>query len=462
LRLLSHQLAQAADSEATRVEAVRVDGDRIEMLLSSPVTAPPGPFESPDGQVWTLAADVGDPHLEDIAGRRTAPSPALVTVGHLDGSPILIDLETGPLTITGDPELAKALICSLAIELATSVWADDLRVAVIGTPPAGLAGLERIEIVTDLDAFLLRLELEEKSAKEALASAGHSSRWSARLSGVGDAWTPTIVLQLPDTSTKPGLAVPPGAGFVSWEEAPSARSRTLTLGEDRDRLEPLGLDLDRAGLSEVLVEAAAEVIEVALSDEPGLELVPSPQPVEAVTPPDTPSGYPVRLMSQPQPFDLAAPDPDRVLVRILGPVRIEGAQNSVQRRRIKELIVYLALHPEGVTDQQIMVALWPGDTPTRSAFNQTVSRARAALGTARDGHPIIPYVQDSLYRPSTHLISDLQLLEGVPGYLETEGATRGDPFAGSEGFEWAYVEGHAHRAAALLERARTLAGASPG
>lgn len=106
-----------------------------------------------------------------------------------------------------------------------------------------------------------------------------------------------------------------------------------------------------------------------------------------------------------------------------------------------------------MTDEQIMVALWPGDTPTRSAFNQTVSRARAALGTASDGLPIIPYVQDGLYRPSMHLVSDLQLLErrNSEDATTAEIQIAGDPFAGSKGFEWAYVEGHAHRAAALIE-----------
>lgn len=460
LRLLGHQLARAADNEATRIDAVRVDGDQIEILLNGPVKAPSGPFESTDGHVWTLRADVDGPDLEDIARRSTAPSPALVTIGHLNGSPVLIDLETEPLTIAGDPGRAAAFIWSLAIELATSVWADDLRVVVVGTPPPGLAGLDRIETVTDFKGLIPQINVDEQSAEEALAATGQSSRWSARLAGVGDAWTPTIILVTPDADPEPDLAPPPGVGLVRWEEAPSGRTRKLILGEAQDRLEPLGLDLDHAGLVEGLVGSAAEVIAVALSDEPGQELTTPPEPTPAVvSPPPPPSSGPIDLRSQPAPFDPAAPDPDRVLVRILGPVRIEGAKNPIQRRRIKELIVYLALHPEGVTDEQIMIALWPGETPTRSAFNQTVSRARAALGTARDGQPIIPYVESGLYRPSSHLVSDIQLLEGCPGRWEGEEGTGQDPFSGTEGFEWAYVEGHAHRASALLERARTVAGA---
>jgi len=461
LRLLGHQLARAADNEATRIDAVRVDGDQIEILLNGPVKAPPGPFESIDGHVWTIRTDVDDPELDDIAGRRTAPSPALVTIGHLNGSPVMIDLEAESLTITGDRDRAAALIWSLAIELATSVWADDLRVVVVGAPPPGLAGLDRIETVTDFKGLIPQINVDEQSAKEALAATGQSSRWSARLAGVGDAWTPTIILVLPDADPEPDLAPPPGAGLVRWAEAPSGRPRLLILGEAQDRLEPLGLDLDHAGLVEGLVEAAGEAIAVALSDDPGAELTTPLEPTRAVmSPPGPPSSGPIDLRSQPAPFDPAAPDPDRVLVRILGPVRIEGAKNPIQRRRIKELIVYLALHPEGVTDEQIMIALWPGETPTRSAFNQTVSRARAALGTARDGQPIIPYVENGLYRPSRHLVSDLQLLELLPGPWESEEATSGEPFAGTEGYEWAYVEGHPHRAAALLERARTMASTS--
>jgi len=459
LRLLGHCLVHSTDADRTRIDAVRVDGDRIEILLTNPVSARPGPFEAPGGQVWTLPADADDTQLTETASRSTAPSPALVTVGRLNGQPVLVDLEHMPLTLTGDRQRATTFIWSLALELATSVWADDLRVIVVGTAPPGLAGLDRIETVDSLAPLIPELELDEEAAREALAAASYGSRWSARIAGAGDAWAPTVILVTPDADE--ALMTPPGVGFVRWSEQAPPGGRTLHLGEDRDRLEPLGLDLDHASISEDLMRATAEVIAVALSEEPGPELNPEPAPPPVATPRTPPSSYPIDLRTQSEPFDVTAPDPDRVLVRIFGPVRIEGAKHPIQRRRIKELIVYLALHPEGVTDEQIMIALWPGETPTRSAFNQTVSRARAALGTASDGQPLIPYIENGLYRPSRHLLSDLDLLERHSQFGDAGDAPDGEPFSGSDGFEWAYVEGHAHRAAALAERARTLPAREP-
>jgi hypothetical protein len=106
-----------------------------------------------------------------------------------------------------------------------------------------------------------------------------------------------------------------------------------------------------------------------------------------------------------------------------------------------------------------MTALWLGDTPTHSAFNQTVSRARAALGNDVNGDPILPYVDHSLYKPSRHMVCDALVFEGALARgAGSEGISiRGDPFAGSSGFDWAYVEGQAHWAAVVIEQARTPA-----
>ena len=451
LRLLGCQLS-LGNATAARVDAVRVEGDRIEVLLTESVQAPAGPFEVTGGKVWTLPAESLDAHLAEIASQRTAPAPALATVGNLHGQPVLIDLEARLLGISGDAERARNLMWSMAAELATNPWSDDLRVIVVGHPVAGLANLERVEIVASADDVRASVDSWQASMTEALADLGLASSWDARLAGVGDAWAPAVVLLMPEAGD-PDL--PEGIGVVRWiSDAATEPGRTLHLGETSDRLEPVGLDLDPTGLDGQLLEAVGQLVEVALSDEPGEELVITPPPAEIESVPaaalrvvDVRNGVP--------PLDPEALDPDRVLVRVLGPVRIDGPNVPVFRRRTREFVVYLALHSEGVTDEQVITALWPGDTPSRTAFNQLVSRTRVLLGSASDGLPYIPHVQVGLYRPSRHLVSDLTLLEraiATGGALDDIEIT-GTPFAGSEGFEWAYVEGHAHRAAALIERA---------
>jgi hypothetical protein len=446
LRLLAHQIATSADSRSTRIEAVRVDGDDIEILLTSAVAAEPGPFDVVDGRVWTLPAGADAAALTDTASRVTAPAPALVTIGHLECCQVLVDLEAGPLAIVGDAANATAVLWSITAELATSCWADDIRIVVIGEPPAGLHGLDRVESYASIDAVADELWHSTEAMRRALGDLDQDSAWSARLSAVGDAWTPTLVLVSPDASGEvdPSLT----AGVVRCADTPRPEERVLRMEPDRCVLEPLGLSLSLPGLPEDLIQPTAEVLDVAASNEPGPVLdLREHQPACYVMPTKTPAG-------EEQVEDES--DPDRVLVRILGPVRIEGAKNPIQRRRIKELIVYLSLHPEGVTDEQIMAALWPGDTPTRSAFNQTVSRARAALGYDADGEPIIPFVDHSLYRPSRHLVCDALLLErAFANGASVDGITiSGDPFAGSAGFDWAYVEGQAYWAAVLIEKAR--------
>jgi hypothetical protein len=438
LRLLACQLADG-DADGCRIDPVRVADDAIEILLTKSTDSPAGPFEVTGSRAWTLRDDIGSQELEDRAARQSAPAPALVTVGRLGDADVLIDLETSPLTITGDPETARRVLWSITTELATSPWADDLQLLYIGEPPVGVAGLDRVEQFSTVAEAAEAVTARSTSTDGALSRSGHRDPWSARLANHGDGWPPTIVVIGGDEAEDI-----PGASVVRVAEHAAPDARTLVVDDQGCRLEPLGLDLALPGLPEDLIKPTQELIATALDDEPGPEIdLRVTVPAHYVAPPE------VREADEITPATEGA-----ILVRILGPVVIDGAP-AVNRRRVKELIVYLALHPEGVTAEQITAALWPGDTPTRAAFNQTVTRARAALGDDPDGEPYIGYVQDSRYRPSRYLLCDAILLEQAVATSTASGdflCSTGQPFAATPGFEWAYVEGHAYRAAALLER----------
>ncbi len=67
-----------------------------------------------------------------------APFPALVSFGHDDaGSRILVDLEGAPgvISLLGDRTVALQIAIAVALELATNLWSDDLRVCLVGFPP---------------------------------------------------------------------------------------------------------------------------------------------------------------------------------------------------------------------------------------------------------------------------------------------------------------------------------------
>lgn len=55
--------------------------------------------------------------------------------------------------------------------------------------------------------------------------------------------------------------------------------------------------------------------------------------------------------------------------------------------RVRELLVFLALHPEGATREALVAALWAGNPPERptNALNTALSRLRRSLATATEG-----------------------------------------------------------------------------
>jgi len=454
LRLLARQLADSGCAETTRVDVVRVDGGAIEILLTNPVEIAPGPFEVVGGKVWTLPADIEDVALTAVAREQTSPTPALVTVGHLDGCQVLLNLEDRGLCLTGDRELARALIWSLTLELATSTIADDVRLIVVGTPPAGIERLDRIEMIDDVVGPVAGWAVAEASA---LSQLGQPSAWAARVHGVGDAWPPMVVLVDPDAVV--GSIDLGGAAVVGWTDGVARTEPSLHLAVDGVRLEPLGLELAPSGLDDELLEATGELLSIAFSDEPGEPVILDLRETEDPDVTELPAGVPV--VHPPLAVEHRAA-PSAILVRVLGPVVIEGLGAPVTRRRVKELIVFLALHPEGVTESQIKAALWPGDEPSTPAFNQTMSRARTALGEASDGMPYVGYVKNSRYRPHVELRVDAIELERAlvdPDCNDLGGVVadlvRGDPFAASgPGWHWAYTDGTAYRLAALIEQAR--------
>lgn len=446
LRLLANQLADG-DATECRVDTVRVADDAIEILLTRAVDAPAGPFQVAGGRAWTLPAEAVSPEFEERAAQRTSPAPALVTIGRLGDADVLVDLEPASLTIAGDPVNARRVLWSITTELATSPWADDIQLLYVGVPPEGLAALDRVEQFSTTADAADAVASRSTATERALASAGYADPWSARLANHGDGWPPSIVVIAAEHES----GDVPGASVVRFADSEEQGGRTLVVDDQGCYLQPLGLRLAPPGLPIELVEPTQELLATAIDDDPGPEIdLRVPAAARYVAPPE------------PREVDEITPATDgAVLVRVLGPVVIDGAP-SVNRRRVKELIVYLAIHPEGVTTEQITAALWPGEEPTRAAFNQTVTRARAALGDDPDGQPYVGYVHDGRYRPSRYLLCDAVLLEEAvaAGLCLDDVEVNGQPFAATPGFEWAYVEGHAYRAAALVERlpSRALSG----
>ncbi len=77
-----------------------------------------------------------------------------------------------------------------------------------------------------------------------------------------------------------------------------------------------------------------------------------------------------------------------VEVAVLGRVEVRGVAGSLARRpKLTELVVFLALHPEGATTSAWSTALWPHRRVPGQTIANRLSEARRLLGFAPDDRP---------------------------------------------------------------------------
>jgi hypothetical protein len=77
-----------------------------------------------------------------------------------------------------------------------------------------------------------------------------------------------------------------------------------------------------------------------------------------------------------------------VEIAVLGPIEVRGAPGSLDKRPVlTELIVYLAMHPEGASAAAWQNALWPGRSVPPQSVSNRLSEARRLLGMELDGTP---------------------------------------------------------------------------
>ena len=162
----------------------------------------PAPFTATgDPTIWTLPADarlLSAEELAEVAG----PFPSLVTIGHdLDNAHVLLDLEhAAALAVDGDPESSVAVLAAIAAELATSRWADDLQVTVVGCLPElpAAIGTGRVRHVETLGELLPVLERRAISIREFMAQTQipdlQHARSAANQRPHSGAWYPEILL----------------------------------------------------------------------------------------------------------------------------------------------------------------------------------------------------------------------------------------------------------------------------
>lgn len=464
----------------------RLTSEQFELYLTDAATLPAPFVATEQGHVWLLPADAG--RGLDAAELREvpAPFPSLVTVGHgpEDGH-LLLDLERlGTLAVVGDHDRSREVMAALAVELATSPWADDLQVTLVGTCPELAAGLDtgRIRYLPTVGSLLGELTTRARNDRVALAESGAYSLDDARARGVAvAAWTPEIVLlgeplgpeqeeQLAElVGSLPRVAV---AAVTSGHGAVGQWSLELAAGEpDAAVLQPVGVEVQPQRLDR---HQYIQILELL-----GITAQPAARPWvdtagRTVGEPEPGDVGPGLLESLEADFDRpAAPDPvvdqpfdddgaevasapeavpgDGPTVLLLGPVEVEDAEGPVEQskyRQLTEIAAFIALHP-GRGHSALDDAMWPGSRVTQNTRNTAISKLRRWFGRDTHGDDYLPRV-DSGYRfhagVSTDwdqwraLVGDDPTLAGTQQLVAALEMVRGQPFTGVNPRRYGWAE----------------------
>ncbi|WP_026874228.1 BTAD domain-containing putative transcriptional regulator [Jiangella gansuensis] len=467
LRGLAESLARTGRG-LPLVRAARLTRRDLELYLAAPGDLPAPFVGTAHGGVWTASrASPGAP-ADHQPGDGPAPYPSLVSVGH-DGDDglVLLDLEQlGSLVVDGPPDLVHSAITAMAAELATSRWADDLRISVVGGgawADLGLLQTGRVRMVTDVEALLAELTVRAADDRLLLAAAGVHGLGGARAARLAEAaWTPEILViaePLPEDQwrrletlieTAPRVAV---AAVIGGHGAASGWALRMrgTVSDPVAVLEPLGVPLRPQLLDDATRARVRELVRAA--DSTASEL---PE-ARGSTQPARPAGQPPDATEGPPSSDSTRAESRRALpgsaprLLMLGRVGVEHTAELVEPTKLgqlTELAMFIALNP-GCDTNAIDEAIWPGSGVTRTTRGTAISKLRRWLGTDATGASLLPRTEGG-YTFLPDVRSDWQewcelLSEGPARATTTElraalALVRGRPFSGRGRRRYAWVD----------------------
>ena len=399
LRLLSASVRRS-HLESPVVSAVLLRDDVVEVILRDPIPFPPSPFEpgSSDNS-WVLRKS--GRLLEDLRGDGEvvgidAPLPSLVTLGRDSHGILMINLEnTGSLAVSG-PE-ADPLIQAIAVELATAQWSDQIDLVLVGFGDVDHS-LERVSHANSLVPVSTKMRRRVQERAALLATMARATNSESRWREGGDSWDLCVVVCSPQVSADElpvldDLISIAGDGsfgvvVICGRDAVSARWHART---DGGRVSVDGLGLSRSSLSlqsvpQSLMEKVGDLVCVA-SQTTGVSPDEGPYVHLSLRVPERDTHQ--WSTTSPVAGGVRSGQPE-VVVRILGQVDIRGAARQFTRAWAVELVVYLAVHPGGVSNEQWATALWPEKAMAPASLHSTASAARRSLGTSASGEDHLP------------------------------------------------------------------------
>ena len=481
------------------VKGIRIHDEVIELIVTDSVVSDrfdPNPSSRDGHRVMMVDRRILVPATSNLseappAGSPRSAAPLMVTVGHGPSGLVMVNLESlGSLVVTGNPTDADAVVRALALELATSYWAGQFSMAVVGFG----SELERFEGVTSYPevSTLIHLLCQRRvRGASQLRSAGFTSFAHARWAQDSDRWAPMVVICGPDLAKdavvellEVGADPAHGTAVVAVGERVDAQySVRLTGGDLTASLELLGTAVfpQRIGSEELhevtaLLDTAANRESVLSSEEPYVSL---PIRLPGVESEDlSPSSRidPAFLYGSEDrssspgatsvPFGNSTSESTvEIEVSVLGPIEIRGAARAFTRAWAEELVVYLAMHPNGVSNEAWATALWPDRLMAPSSLHSTASVARRSLGRSGEGIDHLPRSHGRLALSSSvgtdwDRFVALADSDRPEQWREALALVRGRPFEGLRSSDWPILEGIAPAMeSAVVDLSGRLAGA---
>ena len=408
---------------------------------------------------WILPAAITMEELAERARHTAQPCPALVHLGAARGGQLFVDLESaGLLCIDAPAQVGADIVRCIAASLAVSPFAEAARLITAGLPALAHLGNANAEMVAGLDDAL---EVAAEALGSTVLAAQCATTFALRTRGTGgEGWEPAVVLAAGESidarlaSDLVELAGSGGRGLAVVVDRPiEGATWVLRAGRGRFVLEPLGIDLEPAGLEEADLRALHDLLDAARLP---LETDAGVLPLVAAGLPD-------------HPYEEAG---WALMVRLLGQVEVvsgDGATAQFERSKALELVVWLSQHREHSTRTGARTALW--DLDVRDAtFANVVSDARRAMArvvSPPDGEEWLGRTLTEQLPLHAHVTTDAEMLARRVAHarlLTHEAAVEvlrpglelvtGMPFAGTS-YLWPDAEGITSSLTLLVTSAAT-------
>lgn len=404
LRGLAASLAEESRPLPTVYAAWMSNGD-LHLQLAQPAGRPPVPWQLGQDQTFWMLARADAERYEDVD--TAAPYPGLVSLGTMDDSRLLLNLESVPgiVSLSGSEEDRAGVFASVAAELATNGWSDRMTITLVGfgedlTPLAP----NRLRHLDDVEALLETMEAETRQRRGALGAAGHDSVLTGRTGPAQHTrWAPHLVLLAAEPSAEDAVKLAElasdasrlGIGYLVGTESgdlPGAAWEMEITSEGKLLAPLLGLELDAQQLP---VAQQRAVVELFVEADPERE-------------PNGPAADPPFLV------DISEQGRPAVYARLVGPYEIIGLDTPDGERSplLHEALALLLLHREGVHPRVLSSALWPRGV-TEDVRDALVERLRAWLGNDPDGTPRLGTDSTGRLKLAKSVVSDLDVLRSL-------------------------------------------------